>query len=50
VGRIERVGGGGRRLSLLGKDWGDWNPRESLLRLVNAERQVTITSGERYPD
>jgi hypothetical protein len=49
-GRIECVIGGGRRLSLSGRDREDRNSRERLSRLVNTERQVAIASGEMYPE
>ena len=48
--RIERVIGGGRRLSLSGRDREDRNVSESESRLVNTVRQVAIASGEMYPD
>ncbi len=49
-GRIERVIGGGRWLSLSGRDREDENPRERVSRLVNRERHVAIASGEMYPE
>ena len=50
TGRTERVEGGRRLLAWSGQDRGDWNLMESSSRPVNAERAVTIASGEMYPE
>jgi hypothetical protein len=51
AGRRMRVGEGGYRLSDSGEgDLGESNSTIRVLREVNAERQVTITSGEMYPE
>jgi hypothetical protein len=49
-GRTEGVcaSWGGGRFAGSGWDRGDWNERESDLRLVIADRQVAITWGEMY--
>src|SRR5580698_2705658 len=48
--RRVRVGGGGGRCSMIGKDSGDSKSRISVSSLVNAEKHETIASGEIYPE
>src|SRR6267154_38976 len=50
AGRTQRVGGGRRRVCLSGRGRGDSKSRNSLSRRVNAEKPVTIASGEMYPE
>lgn len=51
AGRRMRVGEGGYQLSDSGEgDPGESNSTIRVLKEVDAERQVTITSGEMYPE
>jgi len=48
AGRTVRTQSGRRWLSLLGRECGEWNPRQSDSSLVKEDKQATIASGEMY--